>query len=271
MAHHESAPRGRRSVLSVPQCEVIERICAPLSPDQARFQAVPLPLGGVRVWADLTGAEGKASWVVHQRMARQVARVGWHAEATAERVLVQGWSAGCLKHRVRLLQGALSGRLADYRKSAEQAVATAVRLHAEQEDGQAGRTAIVAATCAELTELLLWPQRLAELDGLERTSRSRRLQLLLAQVAGLEAKVRQACAEHELLARAVAGWADDHLASVGAEQAQQQALDQARPWLRALDRLAGGPPPTGFTRRASGLAERVAATVTNGDWAEAAS
>jgi hypothetical protein len=266
MAHHEPAPRGRRAVLSVPPYEVIERICAPLSPDRARLRAVPLPLGGVRVCADLTGADGKGpSWVVHQRMARQVARVGWHAEATSERVLVQGWSAACLKHRVRLLQGALTGRLADFQKSAEHAVATAVRLHAEQEDGQASRMAIVTATCAKLTELLLWPQRLAELDGLERTSRSRRLQLLLAQVAGLEAKVRQACAEHELLARAVAGWADDHLASVDAEQAQQQALDQARPWLRALGKLAGGPLPTRFTRPPGGLAERVAATVTNGD------
>ncbi|WP_219465575.1 hypothetical protein [Nonomuraea rhizosphaerae] len=257
MAHQKPARGGRRFVPSVPHHQVIERICTPLSPDEAHLQTVPLPLGGVRVWTDLAGRGGKGpSWVVHQRMARQVARVGWRAEATAERVLVLGWSPASLKHRARLLQNALSGRLADYRQSAEYAVSTAVRLHEERPDGEAARSEIVAATCEELNALLLWPQRLAELDGLERTSRSRRLQLLIAQVAGLEAKVRRACSEHQLLARTLAGWTSDHLADVDAEQARQQTLEEATPWLRALTGLANRP--------ASGLSERVAASVTNG-------
>ncbi|MFG3440669.1 hypothetical protein ACGF0J_25725 [Nonomuraea sp. NPDC047897] len=185
--------RRPRAVLAPDR--VIQRICARVVPDTKRVHVANLPLGGVEVWVDGNGDR----WVHYHRMARELRLAGWHTEVSPERLMVLGWSAELLVHRVRVLDAALSGRLADYGRTARAAFAIGTRLRQENcPDDQ-----IATEVRARLGRELRWPDRLAELDGLERTASLESLRLRLAQVAGLEAKVSRRCAEHLTLAAQV--------------------------------------------------------------------
>ncbi|GAA1692489.1 hypothetical protein AB0C27_15820 [Nonomuraea sp. NPDC048882] len=192
------ASRLTEDPVSTGQELVVQRICArvagPLAGDGVRVAS--LPLGGVQVWLD----DPRHRWRFYHRMARELRLSGWHTETGPDRLLLLGWSAVCLSHRVRMLGAALKGRLADFDKTAFTAVMVATRL---RHDGFPAEDlpAEVEARCADS---LRWPARLADLDGLERRSSLEPLRLRLAQVAGLEVKVSRRCGEHLTLAGKVA-------------------------------------------------------------------
>jgi hypothetical protein len=185
------------------QEQVVRRICARIAGPLADgdVQVASLPLGGVEVWLD----SPRHRWRLYHGMARELGLAGWHTETGPDRLLLLGWSAICLSHRVRMLGAALSGRLADIDRTAFMAVMISTRLRHE---GFPARElpAEVEARCGDA---LRWPARLADLDGLERRSSLEPIRLRLAQVAGLEAKVSRRCGEHLTLvskvARTVAG------------------------------------------------------------------
>jgi hypothetical protein len=176
------------------QEQVIQRICARLAGRDVSVTG--LPLGGAEIWLD----SPRHRWRLYHRMARALRLTGWHTEMGPDRLLVLGWSADCLSHRVRMLSAALTGRLADYDKTAFTAVMISTRLRNEGFP-LAELPAEVEARCGDA---LRWPARLADLDGLERRSSLEPLRLRLAQVAGLEAKVSRRCGEHLTLASKVA-------------------------------------------------------------------
>ncbi|MET9242871.1 hypothetical protein [Nonomuraea sp. NPDC003709] len=223
-----------------------------------------VPPGGLQVWIDTpVPVPAQESWVLYHRMAREVALVGWHCEADADRLLVLGWSAACLHNRVRLLQSGLR-RLTDFESTAQRAV----QLEGRRPEEPA--TEIVAAVNASVERRLRWPERLAELDGFERSSGLSHLQLLLAQVIGLEAKVSAACAEHLVMARVLArAVCEQYARHSDLSRAQRDVLLESRRWVHASSMIrgsAGARPSTGGTagRPHMGLAERrIAASVIN--------
>ncbi|MEU6710101.1 hypothetical protein ABZ897_01365 [Nonomuraea sp. NPDC046802] len=180
------------------QEQVVQRICARVAGPVvgAGVHVASLPLGGVQVWLD----SPRNRWRFYHRMARELRLAGWHTEAGPDRLLLLGWSAVCLSHRARMLSAALTGRLADFDKTAFMAVMISTRLRHEGFPVR-GLPAEVEARCGDA---LRWPARLADLDGLERRSSLEPLRLRLAQVAGLEAKVCRRCGEHLALASKVA-------------------------------------------------------------------
>ncbi|SEG39567.1 hypothetical protein SAMN05444920_102862 [Nonomuraea solani] len=183
---------------STGQEQVVQRICARVAgPDiGAGVHVASLPLGGLQVWLD----ESRHRWRFYHRMARELRLSGWHTETGPDRLLLLGWSAVCLSHRARMLAAALTGRLADFDKTAFMAVMIATRLRHEGFPGEE----LPAEVVARCGDALRWPARLADLDGLERRSSLEPLRLRLAQVAGLEAKVSRRCGEHLTLASKVA-------------------------------------------------------------------
>ncbi|MEU4576143.1 hypothetical protein [Nonomuraea sp. NPDC023979] len=261
---------------------VIQRICARLMPPGTRIEVAPGPLGGS--WVSVVVPPRMSAWPVHQRIARQLALVGWHAQVTSTQVVILGWSAPALQHRARLMQTALTRRLTDIRLTARTAVDLTLALAADPgaarmepwgrhasrgrgpvEADHAG--AIAERVCRHLCTVLRWPHRLADLDGFERTSLLHEHQLLIAQVSGLEDKLRRACRDHLIVSRllALATW--EHLGEgLLPARAGQQALAQARPLLRASELAAGTgwPAPNSHQGRSAGLTERhVGACVPN--------
>ncbi|MEV0151882.1 MULTISPECIES: hypothetical protein [unclassified Nonomuraea] len=257
-------PPGRRSQdapAGADESEVVLRISSRLVPAGVRVHIARWPLGGLHVWTtDTSGRSDGSTWVMHHRIARQVALAGWHAEVSADGVLVLGWGAAALKHRVRLLHKALSGRLADFPGTASLAVDGAIRAARDQ---RLGRTPgeVMEAACEHVREQLRWPRRLADLDGLARTSQLNRLSLLLAQVDRLEVQVRRACDDHLALARIVAGAMAELLASgQDPAQARRQVLHTGWALVRAshvcataarsiAPAFAGGTPGAGLVER----------------------
>ncbi|HEX4816851.1 MAG TPA: hypothetical protein VFV66_29265 [Nonomuraea sp.] len=245
------------------QQRVVQRICARVAPEGIDIGVGELPPGGLQVWIDtpVPPAE-QEGWVLHHRMAREVSLVGWHCEADKDRLLVLGWSAACLHNRVRLLQSGLR-RLAGFEHTAQRAV----QLEGRHPD-DAPAADIVADTCASIERRLRWPERLAELDGYERSSGLPHLQLLLAQVTGLEAKVAAVCAEHLIMARVLArAVCEQYAVHHDLRRAQRDVLAETRRWVHASSMIRGSaarPGPTGGGRPHMGLAERrIAASVIN--------
>ncbi|MCK2217645.1 hypothetical protein MF672_028200 [Actinomadura sp. ATCC 31491] len=173
---------------------MVQRLCVRVA--GAGVRVAGLPLGGVQVWLDDPGDR----WRHYHRMARELRLAGWHTETGPDRLLLLGWSSVCLSHRARMLGAALTGRLADFDRTAFTAVMAATRLLHEGFPAQ-DLAAEVEARCRRL---LRWPDRLDDLDGLQRTSSLEPMRLRLAQVAGLEAKVGRRCAAHLALAAKVA-------------------------------------------------------------------
>ncbi|MEW9550797.1 hypothetical protein [Nonomuraea sp. NPDC050783] len=244
------------------QRRVVHRICTRVAPEGTEIGVGELPPGGLQVWIDSPAPPAeREAWVLHHRMAREVSLAGWHCEADRDRLLVLGWSAACLHNRVRLLQSGLR-RLSGFEQTAQRAV----QLEG-QDPGSGPAAGIVAATCASIERRLRWPERLAELAGYERSSALPHLQLLLAQVIGLETKVAAACAEHLVMARVLARAVCEHHARHGdLRRAQREVLAETRRWVHASSMIRGSaarPGPAG-TRPHMGLTERrIAASVIN--------
>lgn len=242
---------------------VVRRICARVAPDGMDIGVGELPPGGLQVWIDTPAPPAPPeAWVLYHRMAREVSLVGWHCEADQNRLLVLGWSAACLHNRVRLLQSGLR-RLSDFEHTAQRAV----QLEGHNPDDQPAAQ-VVAATCASIQRRLRWPERLAELAGFERSSGLPHLQLLLAQVIGLESKLATACDEHLVMARVLAGAVCEQYARHSdLRRAQRDVLAESRRWVHASSMIRGSaarPSSTGGGRPHMGLAERrIAASVIN--------
>ncbi|MEO3868018.1 hypothetical protein ABGB18_04220 [Nonomuraea sp. B12E4] len=246
------------------QQRVVRRICARVAPEDMEVGVGELPPGGLQVWIDTPAPLGtQESWVLHHRMAREVALVGWHCEADADRLLVLGWSAACLHNRVRLLQSGLR-RLSDFEHTAQRAV----QLDGHSPDDQSPAD-VAAVVCESIGRRLRWPERLAELAGYDRNSSLPHLQLLLAQVAGLESKVADVCEEHLVMARVLARAVCEHYARHSdLRRAQKEVLAETRRWVHAssMIRDSAGPRPSSPSggRPHMGLAERrIAASVIN--------
>ncbi|MEU4508777.1 hypothetical protein AB0G05_04710 [Nonomuraea wenchangensis] len=213
---------------------MVHRICSRVAGEVAGagVHVADLPLGGVQVWLDDAGDR----WRHYHRMARELRLAGWHTETGPDRLLLLGWSSVCLSHRARMLGAALSGRLADFDRTAFTAVMAATRL---LHDGFPAQD-LAAEVEARCRHLLRWPERLADLDGLQRTSSLEPMRLRLAQVAGLEAKVGRRCGEHLALAakvaRMVAGGAMPAAPRAGASRARHAGRTAER---AGLGRRAG--------------------------------
>lgn len=247
------------------QQRVVHHICARVAPEGLDVGVGELPPGGLQVWIDTAAPVARReSWVLYHRMAREVSLVGWHCEADADRLLVLGWSAGCLHNRIRLLQSGLT-RLSDFEHTAQRAV----RLEGEDPEGRPAAE-VAAAACAAIERRLRWPERLTELDGYERSSGLPHLQLLLAQVIGLESKLATACAEHLIMTRVLARAVCENYARHGdLSRARRDVLAETHRWVHAssMIRRSPGPAgtrPSGGPRPHMGLAERrIAASVIN--------
>ncbi|MFC4116537.1 hypothetical protein [Nonomuraea zeae] len=213
---------------------LVQRICARVVPGM-KVGVARLPSGGLQVRIDTPASMAeKKSWVLHHRMAREVALVGWHCEVDADRLLVLGWSAACLHNRVRLLKSGLR-KLTDFEPTAQRAVQLDGR-------GPASRPAaeLVADVCASIERRLRWPERLAELHAYERRSDLPHLQLRLAQVAGLEAQVAGACDEHLVMARVLAESVCERYARHGNFiHAQGEVLAEYHAWVHAGPMILG--------------------------------
>ncbi|MFC4112227.1 hypothetical protein [Nonomuraea zeae] len=224
------------------QEQVVQRVCARVAGPVAGagVHVAGLPLGGLQVWLDDPGHR----WRFYHRMARELRLAGWHTETGPDRLLLLGWSAVCLSHRARMLSAALTGRLADFDKTAFTAVMLSTRLCHEGFPIEE-LPAEVEARCGDA---LRWPARLADLDGLERRSSLEPLRLRLAQVAGLEAKVSRRCGEHLSLAskvaRTVAGGAGPVSTGADPSRTGQSRADKSR---AVPSRTAG--PRAGLTER----------------------
>ncbi|MFI6323212.1 hypothetical protein ACIBG8_37180 [Nonomuraea sp. NPDC050556] len=234
--------------------EVIERVCTRVAPAWASVRNAPLPLGGCEVWIETADPR---TWIVHHQLARELGLIGWHVDADARRVMVLGWSARRLWDRATLLNVALTQRLADLEPTIDRALTIAEELL-----GPTGSIADVAAATGRRIALeLRWPARLAELDGLDRMSGSRPMQLALAQISGLEAKVARRCEEHVATARLVVYAYAERRQERGVERARHEVMDWALTRLRAEDSglwvLASRPPAP-----ARGLVERFIAAST---------
>ena len=162
-----------------PQERVVHRICGRVA--GVDVHVADLPLGGVQVWLDDAGDR----WRHYHRMARELRLAGWHTETGPDRLLLLGWSSVCLSHRARMLGAALSGRLADFDRTAFTAVMAATRL---LHDGFPAQD-LAAEVEARCRHLLRWPERLADLDGLERTSSLEPMRLRLAPSSDHEVRV----------------------------------------------------------------------------------
>ncbi|MEV4892672.1 hypothetical protein AB0K48_25160 [Nonomuraea sp. NPDC055795] len=216
------------------QALAIQQICVRIAGPEARIRTADLPLGGVQVWAEPDSCAHDRLWAVHHRMAREIGLAGWHTEVGSDRLLVLGWSAPALDHRARVLRNALEHRLNDHERTASLALRTAARLLCHPGADPAD---IAAQTLDRVARDLRWPARLAVLGELERTSTVEPLRIRLAQVTGLEERVRRRCAEH---------------------------LDIALRAIRTLAGLSAPPPEPQPETRLVGTAERlVAATVPN--------
>ncbi|GGS63410.1 hypothetical protein ACIBIZ_22785 [Nonomuraea spiralis] len=244
------------------QQKVVQRICARVAPQEVEVGVGELPPGGLQVWIEApVHVDPRESWVLHHRMAREVGLVGWHCEADSDRLLVLGWSAACLHNRIRLLQSGLD-RLSSFEHTAQRAV----QLEGEDPRGRPAAD-VAAAACAAVGRRLRWPERLAELDGFDRSSGLPHLQLLLAQVIGLESKVSSACEDHLIMARVLARAVCEHYAAHGdLPRAQREVLAENRRWVHASTFIRGTATvrPAGAPRPHMGLAERrIAASVIN--------
>lgn len=261
-------------LLSRAQRTLMIQVCRRVVGTDVEIGVGELPLGAVELWARQPSS-GQAlpterSWVLHHQMAREIRMLGWHTEVDARRLLVLGWSLDCLKHRIRLLQVALE-RLSDFEPTAHQVAIYAGGLLAGVDAaslrGDAERDFMIERAGALLAQALRWPQRLAELGAADRSSQLEHIQLTLAQVLGLEAKVERACEEHLLVARMISRAVYTRVArGEPVEIAQRRTLAEATPWLRTctLDGIAealaklGAPeaakltvvrPPLGLTER----------------------
>ncbi|MFD8560567.1 hypothetical protein ACFV1N_25115 [Streptosporangium canum] len=170
--------------------QVVAQIGARLAPTAA-LQVRPLDLGGVRV--QLT-VHDQAGWVVSHRLLCELRLVGWDVVPDGDDLLVLGWSAASLTHRVHALRVAVSG-LADCVRTvaAAQAVAEsylAALPHAPVEE-------VVTAVLAQVeVDHLRWPVRARELTQLERTSVKPLLATLLERSRALEEQVLVLCQRH---------------------------------------------------------------------------
>ncbi|MCA2228768.1 hypothetical protein [Nonomuraea aurantiaca] len=228
------------------------------------FEVTELPSGGLQVRIDTPAPEAEqGSWVLHHRLAREMALVGWQCDVDADRLLVLDWSAACLRNRARLLRGGLR-RLADFEPTAQRAA----QLDGREPDTRCAAE-LVADVCASIERRLRWPERLAELDGFDRRSSQQRLQLRLAQITGLEARVAAACEDHLVMARVLVQSVYERYGRHGSFiHAQGEVLAQSRPGTHDSSMIRGsattspsfaraGHPHMGPTER------RIAASVSN--------
>ncbi|WP_181448778.1 hypothetical protein [Nonomuraea aridisoli] len=249
-------PASSASALAV----VVYRVCNRAVPDASAVRVSDLTIGGgVRVWLEPATAPSPSNWVICHRLTRQLQLLGLHAEIERDLqgLVVLGWSLPFLKHRARQLRSALHHRLADFTTTARAAVVHAAQVHARHD--AVGEASVVTETCDFIGEQLRWPGRLADLDGWHRHSDLPDLQIALAHIIGLEAKVAQACNEHLVYTRVLATSVCRHITAAGDHrEAQHRVLAAAAPWLRASQMLAhsrqrkgdplplvpGGPPAT---------------------------
>lgn len=246
---------------------IVHRIAARILPAGITANVHELPLEGMQVTLHASAAgESQAHC---RNLQRELTRVGWHVHPLTAQdtpsLLILGWSVRGLRRRAEVLQQSLAGALADYGHTvtvavhlAERAV-TLDRRPGDWRTDDIGR--VVSATeQAMTTGYLYWPVRLAEIDGLQRTSGVRAVQQLLSRVTGLETAVMRRCLTHQILTQRTAEMFCRHLAVLkDLDAARHLTLATLRFGAATMPNASLSAPPTAW----SGMERLVASTVRN--------
>ncbi|GII95715.1 hypothetical protein [Sinosporangium siamense] len=179
--------------------QVVERICARVV-TAAEVRVAPLPRGGVRIWTEGWERPGDR-WIADHQMLRELRLVGW--ETVVEPgigLMVLGWNATNLAHRVHTLRVALGGLQNSHLRTA--AVAISVTEGYRDAFPGSALSEIEPSVLSHIsTQYLRWPARISDISGLTRVARESVLALLLAQAAQLEKDVMNLCDQHLAVAK----------------------------------------------------------------------
>jgi ribosomal protein L12E/L44/L45/RPP1/RPP2 len=206
--------------------QVVRRICARVAP-AVDVEINPLTYGGVRI--EPAGELGDTQqWIADHQIMRELMLVGWAVEGDKARILVLGWSAVQVQHRLRMLRISLEG-LQSAAATAAAAAAATDRHHRAHPDADHEETRAAVVTHIA-RDHLRWPVRLTELDGLERTADLPSLNRLLQRSVELERSLRRACDWHlHVAADGVhAMWEQLNEHGLSGQQALDAAVEQVR-------------------------------------------
>ncbi|MGP4104466.1 hypothetical protein [Nonomuraea sp. KM90] len=215
--------------------QVVARISARVAPESTH--RVTMLVDGVRV--DLAiGADARRRWISTHRVLRELLLVGWHVRARPDHLLVGGWSAVNLAHRVQTLgAGVQAMRQVSF---AVEAVLAAVERH-HRARLEASTAEVLTGAGAEVTAWYQrWPVRLAELEEADREADRPLIHRLLRRSQELERHLLPLCARQTAVVHdAVAALGDLLLSAGRAADARAQLLQ------RVGERFAeGGCPPS---------------------------
>ncbi|MEU6720686.1 hypothetical protein ABZ897_55315 [Nonomuraea sp. NPDC046802] len=173
-------------MLSADLAQVVARICTRITPETpARVES--LPGGGIRVETD-PALEACRRWVGEHRLLRELRLVGWQVGRSGRGDLqIGGWSTVHLAHRAQILSTAAQAM-------SEAAPTVAMLLLALRDFHRAHPSASVATAGAAAGAAVTawyqrWPQRLADLEGLDRQADQLVAHVLLQRCEELEQQV----------------------------------------------------------------------------------
>ncbi|WP_433259787.1 hypothetical protein ACQPYK_49345 (plasmid) [Streptosporangium sp. CA-135522] len=208
--------------------QVVSRICERVVPT-IPLEVTPLDTGGVRI---RTGMGDHPTWVANHTMLRELRLVGWEVTTDGDGLLVLGWSAANLSHRIQALRISITG-LGDCLRTVAAAVA-ATESYLAAFPAASSQEALTATLARIEVDHLHWPIRVRELADLERTSSNPLLDMLMRRNADLEQRVLQLCEQHLASAatavKALCDFRDQP--RLGPDDARYAALDDAATVLR---------------------------------------
>ncbi|WP_219507893.1 hypothetical protein [Nonomuraea ceibae] len=233
----ELAPIGVRPgarTETLPMNATVARVCERLA-GSTRPQVSPMERGRVQIHlhADL---DERRRWVLSHRLRRELTLVGWSVEADASGLLVHGWSSRSLEHRIRVLRLALSA-LRNLRATID-VVCTLTQQCLRQTPRILQQDAASSVLADVERDHLRWPIRLAELEGLPRSSSRPALQRQLDTTLELERHLQAACSRHMNVAGRAAEAMWRHLADGALEPAaaRRAVIDTIGHELSSADR-----------------------------------
>ncbi|MEU9835943.1 hypothetical protein AB0D67_30785 [Streptosporangium sp. NPDC048047] len=198
---------------------VIQRIGARVIP-AASIGISPLDVGGVRVRVH---QDDQADWLATHTLLRELRLVGWEVSTDRAGLLVLGWSAANLTHRIQTLRISVGG-LSDCVRTVATAVAAAESYLAAFP--AASMEEVLTAVVEEVEAAhLRWPARARELADLERASADPLVGMLLRHSVTLEQQVLELCGRHVTsAAAAVTALYDAHARQLSPDGARHLAL-----------------------------------------------
>ncbi|MFG1755347.1 hypothetical protein [Streptosporangium sandarakinum] len=199
--------------------QVIQYISERVIPT-ASIGVTPLDIGGVRVRVH---QDDQADWLATHALLRELRLVGWEVSTDRAGLLVLGWSAANLTHRIQTLRISVGG-LGDCVRTVAAAVAVAESYLAAFPTSSPEEVLTVVVKEIEAGHLR-WPARARELADLERSSADPLIGMLLRHSVMLEQQVQELCGRHLASATAaVATLYDAHSRQLSPEGARHLAL-----------------------------------------------